>query len=539
MNLRYLAIVGCLLSRMVSAQEVAEAPKAAEAAKPPLQLRVFQAVAVAPGSSVSVECPIERSGFDEPVTLKMSNLPEGVTVKQVTIPAGAMSGMLEIVAASNATPRVRSAIVSASGGTATASDVIVVRVSFESEKLPPGTLDYTLMKEILEDSDSLPMLRRRGSIGGRFTTDSKRKLADFYGGTPESEAAVMKGLAWLAKMQQPDGSWSLKAGDDAAAANAPPTASASETMETTAGTAFGLLPFLAEGITHRYSPAGQPELKPYRDVVKNGLVHLASRQVRNQSVSDGSLGGNMYAHALGTIALCETYGLSGDPKTRVNAQLALKYLLNSQHQQGGGWRYGPGQPGDMSVTSWVFLGIRSAQLTGIPVLEATLERAGRFVDSCASGPSEAPDSRYTYVPGEEPKLSLTAAGLLTRQYLGWDDKEPDLLAGCAYLMENRPPDSATTLGSMYYYYYATQVLHHLEGPNFDQWNHLIREHILRQQEKDGDNAGSWNPTGVDWGKEGGRMYATGLAILTLQAPYRHLPMFRQAQFSARSTKADD
>jgi len=528
-----------LLPVLAAAQETAPAPKPQAPPKPALTLRVLQAVAVAPGSAVTVDCPIERAGAEGPIMLSVSNLPDGVTAKPVTVPAGASSGTLEIKAAATATPRVRSAVVSASLGAATATDALVVRVRSTSEKLPPGMLDYALMKEVLQDSESLPMLRRRGSIGGRFTTDSKRKLADFYGGTPEAEAAVMRGLAWLAKMQQPDGSWSLKAGEDATA-DAAAAGSASATDDnTTAGTAFGLLPFLAEGITHRYSPAGQPELRPYRDVVKNGLIHLASRQVRSQSVSDGSLGGNMYAHALGTIALCEAYGLSGDAKTRVNAQLALKYLLASQHQQGGGWRYGPGQAGDMSVTSWVFLGIRSAQLTGIPVLEATLERAGRFVDSCAVGPSEAPGSRYTYVPGEEPKLSLSAAGLLTRQYLGWDDDEPDLLAGCSYLMENRPPATAAPLGSMYYYYYATQVLHHLEGPNFDLWNHLIREHILRNQVTEGDNAGSWDPKGVDWGKEGGRMYATGLALLTLQAPYRHLPMFRQAQFSARASATDD
>jgi hypothetical protein len=83
------------------------------------------------------------------------------------------------------------------------------------------------------------------------------------------------------------------------------------------------------------------------------------------------------------------------------------------------------------------------------------------------------------------------------------------------------------LGNIYFYYYATQVLHHMEGTDFDLWNHLVREHVVRTQEKEGSHEGSWNPKGVDWGEKGGRMYATALALLTLQAPYRHLPMFRQ------------
>ena len=82
---------------------------------------------------------------------------------------------------------------------------------------------------------------------------------------------------------------------------------------------------------------------------------------------------------------------------------------------------------------------------------------------------------------------------------------------------------------MYYYYYATQVLHHLEGTEFDLWNHRMREHLIRTQQKSGHKAGSWNPDGADQGKRGGRMYATGMALLTLEVYYRHLPMYRHVR----------
>ena len=266
----------------------------------------------------------------------------------------------------------------------------------------------------------------------------------------------------------------------------------------------------------------------YKKVVENGLVYLARKQIRSKDNKDGYLGGSMYAHALGTIAFCEAYGLSGDNRLRINAQLALKYLLNAQHSEGG-WRYSPKQPGDMSVTGWVFLAIRSAQLTGIDVKKLPLTRAGRFAESCAVGPEEAKLSRYAYMPGQEEKLALSAAGMLTQQYLGWRKDEPDLLAGAEYLMQHLPPESATKLGSIYYYYYATQVLHHMEGPNFDLWNHRMREHLIRTQEKSGHKAGSWDPNGTDQGKRGGRLYATAMALFTLQVYYRHLPMYRHVK----------
>lgn len=489
----------------------------------------LQAIAIAPGESKKIAIAIERKGHQEPIVVTATNLPDGVAIEEVTVPKDETEATLVVVAAKDAKPRVRSAVISATDGSLTSQDALVVRISDGEDKLPPGMLDLEVMKKYLEKSDSYASLRRRGSIGGRFTARTKRALADFYGGTDESEAAVMKGLAWLARTQQADGSWSLKPpSEEVETSSEGVDTKGSQTDENlTAATAFGILPFLAEGVTHRFSPEGQPELAGYREVVQKGLVFLASKQNRSSDDNDGSLGGGMYAHAIGTIALCEAYGLSGDERTRFNAQLALKYLLNAQHRAGGGWRYGPNQPGDMSVTAWVFLGIRSAQLTGMPVLPAVLERANRFVDSCAAGPSEAPNSRYAYEPGTDAKLSLSAAGLLTRQYLGWEKDTSDLVTGCAYLMENKPPTSSSALGNIYFYYYATQVLHHMEGTDFDLWNHLVREHVLRAQEKEGINEGSWSPTGVDWGEKGGRMYATALALLTLQAPYRHLPMFRQ------------
>jgi hypothetical protein len=69
------------------------------------------------------------------------------------------------------------------------------------------------------------------------------------------------------------------------------------------------------------------------------------------------------------------------------------------------------------------------------------------------------------------------------------------------------------------------VLHHLEGADFDLWNYRMREHLIRTQQKQGHETGSWNPDGADLGTRGGRLYATSLALMTLQVYYRHLPMY--------------
>ena len=490
----------------------------------PFQVDAFKVITLAPGQVTKVEVPIKRGSYKGQLQLKGAGLPKGVVIRDVQVAPGQDKAIVEIDASIDAEQRVHSSKIVSAAGHLTTDDPIVIRIA--------GGDDTYLPPAVSANPDIAPLLRR-GSIGGRLTTESKQALLDFYGGTPESEAAVMRGLKWLAAHQQPDGSWPLdKYSENIADCDCKIDFEKEVDKDSeTGGTAFGVLAFLGAGVTHNRAPKNPPELAGYQDVVRKGLVYLSQHQIRSSDSKDGYLGGNMYAHALGTIAFCEAYGLSGDENAQVNAQLALKYLLNAQHEKGGGWRYGPGQAGDMSVTGWVFLAIRSAQLAGIKVLRLPLTRAGRFVDSCAVGPADAKMSRYAYTPGTPEKLSLSAAGLLTRQYLGWGNDEPDLLAGCEYLMEHLPPESGSSLGTIYYYYYATQVLHHMEGPNFDLWNHRMREHLIRTQEKSGHKAGSWSPQGVDFGSRAGRVYSTAMAIFTLQCYYRHLPMYRHVKRS--------
>jgi hypothetical protein len=380
---------------------------------------------------------------------------------------------------------------------------------------------------LIMKNPNLASLLRRGSFGGRLTAASKKALLEAYGGTAESEAAVLRGLKWLAAHQQADGHWSLKTyGTDVEGCNCQLESEKEVTDSNTAGTAFGLLPFLGAGVAHNRAPEEPTELTGFQDVVKNGLMFLARNQTRSTDpLVDGKMDGNMYAHALGTIALCEGFGLSGHEGLRLPAQRAIKHLIQAQHKEGG-WRYAPRQAGDMSAVAWVFLAIRSGQLGGLAIEKDPLVRASRFIDSCGAGPEDAKMSRYSYEPEGEAKLSLTPAGLLTRQYLGWKQDMPALVAGVKYLMENLPPEKATSLGQAYYFYYATQVLHHMEGPEFDRWNSRMRAHLIGTQEKQGHKAGSWSPDGVDFGKAGGRLYATCMALITLEVYYRHLPMYR-------------
>lgn len=511
-----------------------------------------------PQKAEIVEIKVQRRSYQGPIEIRVENLPDQVTASPLTIAAGQSAGQLQLLAAAEAKDRVRSARViatmpgaaavappkppvanppaTAAAGTNLPGTAAAIAPAAPPPPPAPPPLIVRVKKgegSLLPEVDIAPELAgllRRGSFGGRLKTEGKQVLLDVFGGTPESEAAVLDGLRWLAAHQAEDGHWSLENySTDGPSKNCDCKSQAENNVDknNTAATAFGILPFLGAGITGVSAPESPSELADFKDVVRKGVYYLAANQKIATDHTNGDLGGGMYSHALGTIALCEAYALTKHEDVKIPAQKAVRYLVNAQHGTTGGWGYGPRQEGDTSVVGWVFLAIRSGQLSGMPIESVVLDRAGRFLNSTACGPEPHKLSRYCYRPGGAPTLPLTAAGLLSRQYLGWPVTRPELADGCQFLMTSLPPENATAVGPSYNYYYSTQVLHHMEGKDWDLWNHRMREHLIRTQEKVGHKKGSWSPEGCDHGGRGGRMYATALSLLTLEVYYRHLPLYRK------------
>ena len=78
---------------------------------------------------------------------------------------------------------------------------------------------------------------------------------------------------------------------------------------------------------------------------------------------------------------------------------------------------------------------------------------------------------------------------------------------------------------VYYWYYATQVLHHLGGDDWDDWNRVMRQALPEHQTREGSERGSWSPLSDRWGPHGGRLYVTCLSLYMLEVYYRHLPLY--------------
>src|SRR5262245_2536734 len=364
-----------------------------------------------------------------------------------------------------------------------------------------------------------PPAKAKNPFAARKSADRDKNVKD-NGGSAESEVAVAKGLLWLALHQAPDGSWSmdhfhLHARQDLKANRYGNDNSTGRGQKNdTAGAAFGVLPFLAAGITHKVT--GQLKQDQYSKTVQRGLTYLVGKQAR-----DGSFPGGMYAHGLAAITLCEAYGMTADPALKRSAQAALNYIISAQDPQGGGWRYTPRQAGDTSVLGWQMAALKAGQAAGLNVPAATLKRAEKYLDS-----AETQDGGFSYTPGAGATPTMTAVGWLCRMYLGTPAGNAKLVKGIESLHKLPPPDA---LRNVYHCYYATQVMFHVGGENWEKWNNGadqkkgMRDLLIERQDKDG----SWDPKGDAYSTMGGRIMQTSLSLLTLEVYYRHAPLFRR------------
>jgi len=340
------------------------------------------------------------------------------------------------------------------------------------------------------------------------------------GGTTITEAAVARGLRWLASVQNKDGSWSL---DNYRLSGQP------NNQGDIMGTSLALLPMLGAGQTHEHGM--------YKQNVAAGLAWLINNQNSNGDLRAGyTAQAGMYAHGQAAIVLCEVLAMTGDQRFHEPAQKAIKFIEYAQHA-GGGWRYQPKEPGDTSVVGWQLMALHSARAANmnLEIDDATLKLADYFLDTVAAranfnDKNKTPlptGSAYCYQPGREATPTMTAEAILCRMYLGWKKQDPRLAAAIKWLVNDHLPNEREK--NLYYWYYGTQVMHHFGGKPWKIWNDRMRELLISTQETSGRYPGSWSPDVCEWGSRGGRIYTTSLAVCTLEVYYRHLPLFKQIE----------
>lgn len=319
-----------------------------------------------------------------------------------------------------------------------------------------------------------------------------------------TKKAAAKALEWLAAKQNQDGSWS----DGGYAHN-------------TAITAFAMMAFMSQG--------NLPGRGQYGPEVAKGGRFLISCSRPEDGYLVGGRGGNMYCHAMATLALAELWGSNNNnEEIKPVLKKAVDLIIKCQSPEGG-WRYQPYPSGsDISITVMQVMALRAANNAGLKVPTETMKKALAYIDRCYNKGVGG----FSYqAGGGAPGFARTAAGLcilfLTegdRKREGVDGKEDpnkrftsaEMPKAIAYLKAN----SNSYMHFFYGHYYAAHAMHRVGGQEWDDWYTKITKHLLPMQSKDG----SW--TQVSRG-EVGPVYQTSIAVIVLSVPANYLPIFQK------------
>ena len=334
--------------------------------------------------------------------------------------------------------------------------------------------------------------------------ENRRPLVEQLGGTEQSEDAVDRALAYLARQQEPDGRWTyvLPSSQRGRRGRYP---------HDMALTGLATLCFLASDHT-----PGKPG--PYREVVGRGIAYLVAGQksngdLRGPFAGGGADAGNLYDQGICTLALAEAALMTGDPRTTAAATKAAEYIVRAQNRESGGWRYVPGEYGDTSIFGWQVMALHSARQLGFDWPQASRDLAMKYVRIASTGRHKA---LAGYQPGHGPTPAMSAELLFARILLG-DELSPEAVEEVSRYVPRQSPND------FYGSYYASLSLVQLRNEAWTKWNERTREHLVKSQRRGGgEDDGCWD-TNVTWGERGGRVYSTALACLTLQVYYRYLP----------------
>jgi hypothetical protein len=373
---------------------------------------------------------------------------------------------------------------------------------------PKRTFQAAQRTKRLADGKAMP------TIYSLRATKSRLAVARNRGGSIHTERAVEKALDWLAANQEADGSWSPSShgagredrifghNRDGAGGNAE-----------TGISGLATLAFLGAGNTHLQGPHAQ--------TIDKAIKYLTKRQKSNGDLSgDAKLFARMYCHSMALLALSEALAITGDSKLLAIVQKGVDFSVAAQNKNGGGWRYQPGDSGDMSQFGWQVMALKSARLGGAYVPEATFEQMEHFLASCSSGIG---GGLASYRPRQRPSATMTAEALLCRYFLNVRPTEAGLIEAKRMVMRELPNRSHVNL---YYWYYGTLAMYHAGGDEWQKWNAAMKEALLPMQQMNGQQAGSWAPVGM-WGGYGGRVYSTATAALSLEVYYRYLPVYEE------------
>ena len=354
--------------------------------------------------------------------------------------------------------------------------------------------------------------------------------------TPESQAALDRGLAWLAANQTAAGNWD----------------------STDLGlVATGALAFLSAGHT--------PGSGRYGDNVQRALDYIVTNAKPSGLLNISAPQRDMYNHGLATFVLGQAYGMTADPRVGRTLDRALKLIARTQGP-GGGWNYQAlPQDGDLSLCVMQAKALRSAVDSGLDISPAVIEKAiarVRLHYFPKNGNPNAPEAelrtiggQFTYnTGGGNATVAMASAGVVCMQEFGqYEDwriaKSMDVVTKAIKAAKPQATRNGTMPFDAYTLNYVGQSLYQVGGQGWRDHYPKLRDCLVasqvigkgqgkqrakgqdkdRSQVSDEDSdEGHWLAGAHVDGKPG-MLYGTSVGVFILAIPNRYLPILQEGR----------
>jgi hypothetical protein len=341
---------------------------------------------------------------------------------------------------------------------------------------------------------------------------------------PASEAALERGLKWLAANQGPEGNWDS---NDLGLVS------------------MGALAYLSAGHTPGHGPYGRALEKALDYILKNakrtGLLNISNPQR------------DMYNHGLTAFVLGQAYGMTNDQRISPVLDRALKLIAFTQCEDGG-WDYqARRQPRghDLSLAVMQAKALRSAVDSGLEVSPEVINLALKSVREhyrAASGKTNFDDpavraesGQFTY-DGHRASLAMAACGVVCLQEFGeYDDwrieRNMKVITDKVLQLKSNKHDGRPPLDS-YTLYYVGQALYQVGGKSWEDCYPKLRDTLVGAQHLDANNAqqdGWWTDIQHVGGKPG-QLYGTAVGCFILGMPNRYLPILQEGKIDSLKNK---
>jgi hypothetical protein len=333
-------------------------------------------------------------------------------------------------------------------------------------------------------------------LGAGFSHDSKQDLVDTSMGKRHKIGDIVKrGLQWLTKAQNPDGSFS----------KSEPPFMYNEALA-------------AMAVTEAY---GLTQARFWREPAQKALNYLQAAQ--RPSPQGTGLWGWRYASRMSIEQFHRGAGSQ-------DAEL-LKELYDA----------------DTSVTGWCIMALKSGILSGLDVKDENMQGGMNFANHVTQmGGDLKPTGMVGYLDAKGAGAKVTGAhddyiyhpavmsalGMCLRIFSQHDPDDPFLRAAADQIIKDLPTVSKDKLSIDYYYwYYASLALNQIDGPDapkktnkhWGPWNKAMVDALLALQDKKERSCTNGGWMDLDrWAYDhGGPLYTTAINVLTLEVYYRY------------------